>query len=118
MHAILSNASTVGPGDVLVWLLVAFFLASGVMNLHPPQPIRASYARWGYPSWFHYVTAGIEIAGALLLLFVATRLIGSLLLAAVMVAAIWTLLRHREAARAVPAGVAMALCLSCAWLAA
>lgn len=114
MHAFLSNGATVGIGDVLAWVLVAFFLASGLMNIRPPEPIRKSYSRWGYPQWFHYVTAAAEVTGALLLLWEVTRVAGALLLAAVMAAAIATLFKHREAAHAVPAGIAMALCVACA----
>lgn len=115
MSMVPSSAGTVGPGDVLAWLLAAFFFAGGLVNIRPPRPIRESYARWGYPAWFHHVTALFEIGGASLLLFAVTRVHGALLLAAVMAAAIATLVRHREAARAVPAGVALLLCLACAW---
>jgi len=118
MHVFLSEAGTVGTGDWLAWILAAFFLASGLMNIRPPASVRQSYARWGYPHWFHYVTAAFEVAGALLLLWGVTRIVGALLLAAVMAAAIGTLVKHREGAHALPALVAMALCMACAWMSA
>lgn len=81
---------------VSVWILVAFFALGAVINFVAPKFLRENYARWGYPAWFHRVTAAFELVTAFLLVFPATRLPGAILGAVVMLAAATTTLRHRE----------------------
>lgn len=105
----------IGIVDVLSWLLVAFFLLGAVLNAFPSAGLRANYKGWGYPDWFHYVTAILELAAAALLAFGATRLPGAMLGAAVMLAAMVTVLRHREYAHALAPLVILLLTLVVAW---
>lgn len=84
----------------LTWFLCILFLIGAISNGFAPEKIRDSYARWGYPEWFPYVTAGLELAVAIMLFFPATRLLGAGLGMMIMVAAAATLLRHREYATA------------------
>lgn len=82
--------------DLLAWGLAVFFVVGAIGNGLAPANVRAEYARWGYPDWFHHITAALELLVAFLLVFVSTQLAGCALGAAVMLAAIVTLLRHKE----------------------
>lgn len=82
--------------DLLAWALAAFFVIGAVGNWIAPPNVRAEYTRWGYPDWFHYVTAGLELLVAMFLVFASTRFWGVGLGAAIMLAAIATLLLHKE----------------------
>lgn len=93
----------------LAWLLAAFFTFGGVLNLALPEPIRNDYARWGYPDWFHYVTAALEFLVAAALLFPNTRIFGAALGSAVMAAAVGTTLFHREYKHALAPSLALLL---------
>lgn len=97
------------------WLLGAFFGVGAVINWIAPKVIRDEYARWGYPGWFHYLTAVLELAAAALLFFETTRLPGAFIGAVVMAAAAMTLIRHREFGHAIVPVVVFALTV---WVAA
>lgn len=101
--------------EIFTWLITAFFFVGAAINFIAPTSIRADYARWGYPGWFHYVTALLELAVALQLLFPATRLQGAALGALVMLAAVGTTLTHREYKRAIAPFVVLLLTLALAW---
>ena len=102
--------------EVLVWLLVAFFLIGGLINWIAPERIRQDYKRWKYPGWFHYITAVLEITAAILISFPKTRLAGTALAAIVMGAAIATLILHREYKHVVAPILILNLSLLCGWL--
>lgn len=68
---------------------------TGLAFLLSPQNA-ASYARWGYPDWFHYITATLELAAAALLINPATRKLGAAIGSFVMAAASLTTLFHAE----------------------
>ena len=88
----------------LPWLLAFAFAAAGIVNLLGIGSVRADFAHWGYPAWFHRLVGVVELLGAALLAWSPTRVFGTLGLLAIMAAAILTLLRHREgAAHLVPA---------------
>ncbi|WP_269510417.1 DoxX family protein [Burkholderia sp. IMCC1007] len=97
--------------------LVAFFFVGGAVNGVAPKKVQDEYARWGYPGWFHYVTAASELLAALLLIVPATRVLGAILGIAVMTGAVATVLRHREYAHAVPPSIVLLLTAACGWLA-
>jgi uncharacterized membrane protein YphA (DoxX/SURF4 family) len=88
-----------------------FAVGGGFMNLLPPQKFIDGYKRWGYPSWWHYVTAALMFTGSALLVSRETRTFGALLLAANTLAAIFTLIRHREFKATVAPGVLLLLAL-------
>jgi len=83
------------------WLLAAFFLVGAIGNAFPSAAIEADYQRWGYPYWFHYVTAALELGVAILLVLPGTRLIAGLLGCLVMAAAAGTVLMHGEYTHAI-----------------
>ncbi|MGO2354383.1 MAG: DoxX family protein [Marinomonas foliarum] len=50
--------------NFMTWLLVAFFVFAGLLNVFPPVPLLEDYHRWGYPDGFHYITAALELLSA------------------------------------------------------
>ncbi len=104
--------------QALIWFLSIFFLIGTFTNGYGPQKIREEYARWGYPSWFRYVTAVLELAVALLLLFPAGIGWGALLGMGVMSAVHLTLLHHHETLQSIGPAVIFALLVIVLWQAA
>jgi len=80
----------------LAFLLAAFFVFGAYGNLLLSPQNAASYARWGYPDWFHYITATLELAAAALLINPPTRKTGAAIGALVMGAASLTMLFYAE----------------------
>lgn len=93
-------------------LLAAFFLFGAWGNLFLSAENEAAYARWGYPGWFHYLTATLELLAALLLLRMSTRPYGAALGACVMAAAALTTLVHAEYDHSIAPAVVLAVALS------
>lgn len=101
--------------DILLWLLILFFVVGGAVNLAGPAGVREDYRRWGYPSWFRFLTGALEIASALMMIAPATRPAGLALGAVIMTGAAATLIHRRELAHLPPslfALLAIAACLS------
>lgn len=98
----------------LAWLLAAFFLVNAVVNAINPPPMREAWARWGYPPWFHWVNAAMELVAGVALLFPATRLLGLAVGAAICVGIFATLVRHRELGHVAPGAILFAAILACA----
>lgn len=90
----------VGWHLILSWVLAAFFVFAGGLNVAAPASIAQDYARWGYPDWFHCATGALELVSAVLLAWPARRRAGAALGALVMAAAITTLIISREWAHA------------------
>ena len=88
--------------EILVWLLAAFFLLGSAVNTFATQRTRSEYSRWGYPDWFHFVVGGLEFAVTVLLPSPLTRCFGVALGGAIMLAALATVVVHREYQRVVP----------------
>jgi uncharacterized membrane protein YphA (DoxX/SURF4 family) len=102
--------------SIVSWALAAFFLAGGFVNFRAPPAIAAQYRKWGYPDWFHFVTATLEFATAILLMFTATRWLGASLGVAIMLAATITVVAHREHARALLPMIVLSLSAVAGWL--
>ena len=89
------------PVDKLsvVWLPIALgivMIGAGVVNFVALGSVRDFFARWGYPAGFHRVTGGLEVIAGLLLLIPATSRAGAIGSAAILLAAVITLIRHRD----------------------
>jgi uncharacterized membrane protein YphA (DoxX/SURF4 family) len=81
------------------WLPIALgvvMIGAGVVNFVGPRSVRDSFARWGYPAGFHRVTGGLEGSAGLLLLIPATARAGAIGSAAILLAAVMMLIRHRD----------------------
>ena len=89
----------------LAWLLAAFFVVNGVVNIIGPQGMRDGFARWGYPRWFHLLNGVLQLATGVLIAYAPTRLAGLALGALVCLAVFATLIWHREAAHLLPGAV-------------
>lgn len=95
--------------DLLAWTLTAFFLVGGVGNWVGPKNVRADYISWGYPAWFHRVTAVLELLAGILLAMASVRLWGIALGLVIMTAALITLIKHREYKHAIAPSTVLAL---------
>lgn len=78
-----------------ILLAAVAFLGGGVVNATGHRKIRADFERLGFPGWWCWVTAALEVATALLLLGSPTRYVGAALGACIMFAAIAAIVRIR-----------------------
>jgi membrane protein HdeD len=84
---------------IAAWLPIALgivMIGAGAVNLVGPGSVRDSFARWGYPAGFHRVTGGLEVTAGALLLIPATSRAGAIGSVAILLAAVMTLIRHRD----------------------
>jgi uncharacterized membrane protein YphA (DoxX/SURF4 family) len=77
-------------------VLGVVMIGAGVANAAGSASVRESFARWGYPAGFHRVTGGLEVAAGLLLLIPPASRFGAVGSVAILLAAVVTLVRHRE----------------------
>ena len=94
---------------VSVCLLVAGLFGAGLYNAIGTSATQSSFVRWGYPRWWGSLTGGLEMLSAVLIALPAGRGVGLALGAAIILAAVLTVLRHREFSHLVPLGVFAAL---------
>ena len=92
-----------------IWFLVAAFAGAGLVNAIGTTGTRNEFARWGYPRWWGIVTGGLEISSAVLIALPVRRLGGMALGAAIIAAAVFTVLRHRDYAHLAPLSVFVTL---------
>ena len=71
-------------------------IGAGLVNFVGPRSVRDSFVRWGYPAGFHRVIGGLEVITGLLLLIPATSRAGAIGSVVILVAAVITLIRHRD----------------------
>jgi hypothetical protein len=102
--------------QVLAWALAAFFVAGSLGNIFAARSIIEEYARWGYPTWFHFVTGSLELTTAALLVWAPTRLWGAALGCTVMCAALGTVIIHGEYGHAAPPLVVAGLAIVVGWV--
>ena len=80
--------------NIVLWILqilaaATFFLAGG-SKLSGVAPMVEMFDKIGLGQWFRYLTGGLEVTGAILLLIPATVVLGGVLLVMTMVGAIAT----------------------------
>lgn len=100
------NSNKFSKISFFIWAMAAFFIIGSVGNFMAPPSVAADYARWGYPDWFHYVTAGLELLTAILLL---VRKYGIIFGAMVMLSAGATLIYYQEYQHALAPALILAL---------
>ena len=96
-------------------LLGLVFLGAGGSKLSGAEMHVESFARWGYPSWFLYVTGRVEVVAALLIFIPTTRFYGAVLLVSTMLGAIATHLKAGEGSMIGAAVVLLCLSALAAW---
>jgi uncharacterized membrane protein YphA (DoxX/SURF4 family) len=95
----------------MAWLLAFAFAGAGLFNAIGGAAVQAQFMRWGYPAWWNFVTAALEVLGAALIVLPETRIWGLALGAMVLIAAIATVTWRREY-RHLPPGVALVALIS------
>jgi hypothetical protein len=85
-----------------ILLAAVAFLGGAVVNATGHRKIRADFERLGFPGWWCWVTAALEVATALLLLGSGTRYVGAALGTCIMFAAIAAIVRIRAYRELVP----------------
>ena len=88
-----------------IWVLVAGFFGAGLFNAIGSPATRSDFVRWGYPPWWCRLTGALEMVCAVLIALAFSRGAGLMLGAAVIAAAVLTVLRHRHYVHLVPLGV-------------
>ena len=83
-------------GSILAMIVAVLFAVAGAVNLAGPGAVKRDFARWGYPAWFRLLCGALELLSAALLLGQQTRVLGLTLAGAIMIGALFTLLRNRE----------------------
>ncbi|HEU0149055.1 MAG TPA: DoxX family protein [Bradyrhizobium sp.] len=91
--------------DVSMWLLVAGFLGAGLFDAIGTSGTQSDFARWGFPPWWGMFTGGLEIVTACLIALPVSRIVGLVLGAVILSAAVLTVLRHRDFSHLVPLSV-------------
>lgn len=102
--------------QVLPLVLATFFVVGSLSNIFAPGPIYEEYLKWGYPSWFHFLTGSLELTAAILLFRAPSRVLGSALGCTIMLAALATVITHSEYGHAVPPVVVATLSLLVGWI--
>jgi hypothetical protein len=92
-----------------LWLLVTGFFGAGLYNAIGTAATQSDFARWGYPRWWGFLTGGLEMVSAALIALPASRVVGLVLGAVIIAAAVMTVLRHRDLSHLAPLGVFVAL---------
>ncbi|WP_337268621.1 DoxX family protein [Oryzifoliimicrobium ureilyticus] len=98
----MSNLISFSLADAATLLAAAAFTIGGLVNATARQPIREQFVRYGFPSWWCWVTAALELMTAVLLVFRPTFLAGVALGTCIMLAAIAAVLRAHEPRHAAP----------------
>ena len=93
--------------SAMAWLLAFAFAGAGLFNAIGGAAVQAQFQRWGYPAWWNFITAALELLSAALIVLPETRIWGLALAATVLIAAIATVTRLRDY-KHLPPGLALA----------
>lgn len=94
---------------IFVWVMAAFYAIAGVGPLAKLEKAKEEYKRWGYPTWWPFVTAVVEVVIGALFISPQTRFAGAVLGVLVMIVAIGTVLRCKEYKHAIPPTIVLVL---------
>lgn len=109
--------STISWRPIFPFFLAAFFVVGSLSNIVAPHSISEDHLKWGYPSWFHFVTGSLEFTTAVLLVRVQTQLWGAALGCTLMLAALATVIAHGEYWHGVAPLVVATLATAVGWIA-
>jgi putative oxidoreductase len=101
---------------IIAGLLSLVFLGAGLSKLTGQQLMVNNFAHWNFPSWFMYLTGGLEVLGAIGLWVRRARVYASLGLVGLMLGACATHLRAGELPMLVAPLVLGALAVGLTWL--
>ena len=93
-------------------LLGIVMIGGGTMKLVGQASQVAAFTAWGLPGWFRALVGTFEVTGGLLLLVPTTTPAGSLILATIMVGALWAHAANGEWPALVPVVALLALFLT------
>ena len=82
--------------SILAMVLAVLFAVAGVVNFSGLGAVKRDFKRWGYPAWLRLLCGVLELLSAALLAGQQTRVAGLALAGAIMISALFTLLRNRE----------------------
>ena len=92
----MSDLVSISFGNAATLLVAAAFLFGAIINASGRKAIREEFVRYGFPSWWCWITAILEFLTAVLLILRPTFAIGVALGACIMVAAIIAIIRARD----------------------
>lgn len=93
-------------------LLGIVMIGGGAAKLLGQSGQIAAFARWGLPPWFRALVGTFEVVGGIGLVLPASRPAGSIILATIMVGALWAHAANGEYRDLIPAAVLLALFLA------
>lgn len=100
----LENAATIAAS--------AAFLLGAVINASGHKAVKEQFVRYGFPSWWCWITAILEFITACLLIVRPTFAIGAVLGAVIMIAAIIAIIRVRDFRHILPPAVFLLLVIA------
>src|SRR5690242_15068549 len=90
-------------------LLGVVMIGGGAAKLLGQSGQVAAFARWGLPPWFRALVGTFEVVGGIGLALPTTRPAGSVILATIMVGALWAHAANGEFPDLIPAAVLLTL---------
>jgi uncharacterized membrane protein YphA (DoxX/SURF4 family) len=96
-------------GNAATLLAAAAFLLAGIINGSGGKAIQEEFVRYGFPSWWCWITAVLEVLTAILLVLRPTFAVGVALGACIMLVAIFAIIRTRHFSRIPPPSVFLLL---------
>ncbi|MGF9691974.1 DoxX family protein [Rhizobium sp. 0TCS1.26] len=112
----MSNLISFSLANAATLAAAAAFLAGSFANASARKPIREEFVRYGFPWWWCWVTALLELMTAALLVLRPTFTAGVALGSCIMVAAIVAILRAGDVRHLLPPAAFLLLLLIAAFV--
>ncbi len=108
----MSDLVSISFGNAATLLVAAAFLFGAIINASGRKAIREEFVRYGFPSWWCWITAILEFLTAVLLMLRPTFAIGAALGACIMLVAILAIVKARDFRQIAPPSVLLLLLLA------